>query len=49
MSKRVTIMIDDDIHIKLRKIQASNIARQKNPTSFSAVINNVIRKSFTKK
>lgn len=46
MSKRVTIIIDDDVDKKLRQRQ-SKIIQQTNETySFSKTINELLRKSL---
>ena len=39
MSKRVTIMIDDDIQKKVRLIQAKTIQKESRSVSFSETIN----------
>ena len=39
MSKRVTIMIDDDIQKKVRLIQAKKIQKESRSVSFSETIN----------
>ncbi len=46
MPKRVTIMIDDDNDRKLRSKQADIIKKQSRSYSFSAVLNDVLRKSL---
>lgn len=46
MSKRVTIMIDDDIDRKLRNRQAKTIQQEQASCSFSKVLNDVLRKSL---
>ena len=46
MSKRITIMLDDDIASKLRKIQAGGIKRSSKSVSFSRVINETLRKGL---
>ena len=46
MSKRITIMLDDDIASKLRKIQAEGIKRSSISVSFSHVINETLRKGL---
>lgn len=48
MSKRVTIIIDDDLDKKLRLLQAKAIERKQTSYSFSRVTNEVIRKGFKK-
>ena len=44
MSRRVTIVLDDDLIKKLRIIQANNIVKSKKSVSFSSVINQELRK-----
>ncbi len=44
MSKRVTIMIDEDIDKKLRLRQAKMIQQYKSSYSFSRVLNESLRK-----
>jgi len=44
VSKRITIMLDDDLVSKLRKIQAEQIKKSDNNVSFSQVINEMLRK-----
>lgn len=44
MSKRVTIVFDDDILIKLRKLQAQKIKATSKAVSFSAIVNDSLRK-----
>ena len=46
MAKRVTIVLDNDLIIKLRKIQAEQIKNTSSSVSFSKIINDVIRKSI---
>ncbi len=46
MSKRVTIVLDDDLVKKLRIIQSKNIVKSKKSVSFSSVINNELRKAI---
>ena len=48
MSKRVTIMIDDDLDKKLREIQAKKIQTTTSSVSYSEVINETLRKSIRK-
>ena len=43
MSKRVTIMIDDDLDKKVRIKQADLIRKYQKSTSFSSVVNDIIR------
>jgi hypothetical protein len=44
MSKRVTIMIDDDLDRKLRLRQAKMIQTEQSSYSYSRVINESLRK-----
>ena len=44
MSKRVTIMIDDDLDKKLRMRQAKLIVQEQSSYSYSKVVNETIRK-----
>ena len=44
MSKRVTIMIDDDLYKKLRLRQAKMIQTEQSSYSYSKVINESLRK-----
>ena len=46
MSKRVTIMIDDDLDRKLRLRQAKMIAQEQKSFSYSKTLNQVIRKGL---
>jgi hypothetical protein len=46
MSKRVTIMIDEDIDKKLRLIQAKQISKNSSSVSFSEVLNATLRKQL---
>ena len=43
MSKRITILLDDELDVKLRTRQAKLINKTKNSVSFSQVLNEVIR------
>ncbi len=43
MSKRITIVIDDDVHTKIRLKQAKLIQKRKEGISFSRVLNDVCR------
>ncbi len=45
MSKRVTIVLDDDVVKKLRIIQAKKLVKSKVSVSFSSVVNDELRKS----
>jgi hypothetical protein len=44
MSKRVTIMIDDDLDKKLRLRQANLIQQKQSSYSYSKVLNETLRK-----
>ena len=46
MSKRITIMIDDDLDKKLRLKQAKLITQNQSSYSYSKVLNETIRKSL---
>ena len=46
MSKRITVMIDDDLEEKLRQLQAKQIAKTMKSVSFSGTLNDVIRKGI---
>ena len=46
MAHRITIMLDDDLVSKLRKIQAEQIKKTDKSVSFSHVINETIRKTI---
>ncbi len=46
MSKRVTIMIDEDLDKKLRLRQSKMIQQTQSSYSFSKVLNEVLRKSL---
>ena len=46
MSKRVTIMIDDELDKKLRMRQAKLIQQEQSSYSYSRVLNEVIRKAI---
>ncbi len=46
MSKRVTIMIDEDLDKKLRLRQAKMIQQNQSSYSYSKVLNDVLRKSL---
>jgi len=48
MTKRVTIMIDDDIDKKIRQMQAKMIMTASKSVSFSKVLNLVLRKALKK-
>jgi predicted transcriptional regulator len=46
MAKRITIMLDDDLVKKLHEIQAKQIKESAESVSFSAVLNETIRKKL---
>lgn len=46
MSRRVTIMIDDDLNKKLRVLQAKIIQQGQSSYSYSRVVNDTIRKGL---
>ena len=46
MSKRVTIMIDDDLNKKIRFRQANLIQQKQTSYSYSRVINETLRESL---
>jgi len=46
MSRRITIVLDDDNIKKLRTIQAKRIKESDKSVSFSRVINDVLRKNL---
>lgn len=46
MSKRVTIMIDDDLDKKIRLRQAKMIQQEQASYSYSKTLNEIIRKNL---
>ncbi|GBL40722.1 hypothetical protein LBMAG54_05360 [Nitrosopumilaceae archaeon] len=48
MGKRVTIIIDDDIMVKVRKLQSEMIKKSERTVRFSRTINEVLRTSMKK-
>jgi len=46
MAKRITIMLDDDLHTKLRKIQADKLKTATGNVSFSQVLNEALKKGL---
>ena len=46
MTKRVTIVLDDDVDKKLRLLQAKRISQEQTSVSFSKVVNENLRKSL---
>lgn len=49
VSKRITIMLDDAIHEKLRKLQAKMIQESGTSVSFSRMVNETLVKILRKK
>jgi len=48
MSQRITVMLDDSLITKLRKIQAKQILKTKKSISFSRVLNQELKSGFKK-
>jgi hypothetical protein len=48
MTKKITIMLEDDLDKKLRVIQANLIQNTSSSVSFSTVLNDTVRKSLKK-
>jgi len=48
VSKRITIMLNDDLDIKLRLIQAKEIMKSTKSVSFSGTLNNCLRRGLRK-
>ena len=46
MSKRVTIMIDDDLDKKIRQRQAKMIQQKQTSYSYSKTLNEILRKNL---
>ncbi len=46
MSKRITVVLDDELVKKLRNIQSKKIRKSKKSVSFSRVINEEFRKTL---
>ncbi len=44
MAKRVTIIIDDELDKKLRLLQAKKIEKENSSVSYSAILNEYVRK-----
>ena len=44
MSKRVTLLIDDDLYKKLRSKQATEIKKTATTVSFSKIITDILKK-----
>lgn len=49
MTKRVTIMIDDDNDKKLRDLQAKRIREEQCSVSYSRVLNDILSRSLKRK
>jgi len=49
MAIRITIMLDEDLHKKLRELQGKMIRNNKEAISFSQVLNKVVRQSLKAK
>lgn len=46
MSKRVTIMIDDNLDKKIRMLQAKQIQQEQSSVSYSRTLNEQLRKGL---
>ena len=46
MSKRITIMVDDDLDKKVRRKQSDRIKTENRSISYSSVINDVLRNDY---
>jgi len=46
MTRRVTIMIDDDLDKKIRQTQAKMILKENKSISYSLVVNLLLKKSL---
>jgi len=46
MSKRITVVFDDELVKKLRIVQSKKIIKSKKSVSFSSVINEELRKAL---
>jgi len=49
LAKRITIMLDDDIDRKIRLMQSKIIKKENKYTSFSSVINLLLKENISKK
>ncbi len=47
-SKRITVVLDDDVIKKLRVIQSKNISKSLKQISFSSVVNDQLRKAINR-
>jgi len=48
MSKKISFVLDDDVVVKLRNIQAEMIQKEARIVSFSEVVNLVLQKGLKK-
>ncbi len=48
MSKRITIMIEDEVDKKLRTIQAKTIQSTSSSVSYSSIINKILKTNLKK-
>ena len=48
MSQRITVVLDDDLTVWLRHIQAKQIKNSAHSVSFSRVLNDTLRKNLKK-
>jgi len=46
MSKRITVVLDDDLVKKLRERQSNQIKKSSGSVSFSRVVNDTLRKGI---
>jgi len=46
MGKRVTVILDDDLDKKLRRLQAKIIQQEQSSCSYSRVVNDALRKAL---
>jgi len=46
MSKRVTIMVDDNLDKRIRLLQAKEITKTMSPCSYSKMLNTVLEKGL---
>ncbi len=48
MAKRITVILDDDIVVKLRTLQAKMVKETNSTVSFSKVVNYILKKQLKK-
>ncbi|MCV0401958.1 MAG: hypothetical protein K5777_08310 [Nitrosopumilus sp.] len=48
MGKRITLVLDDDLITKLRKIQSEKIQKENRSVSFSEIVGEVLTKKLKK-